>query len=272
MDRDRGRALVVMIGLVVVAALAAVPVAGASSAKHKPTKAKDRAYELEFTGTGTWSSDYVEAVEGANQCENATDTVHEGDQLSWDVKYLLTVPAKGNPVLSPKGTYFKAAKTSWTQTSTVAPSGCLGGNQDCSGDLNPATAGDPPVQGWDERPEATIDFEKRTVDLFVNSVLDWVVSNPTGSSSCSVYAHYHSALEPFALAKQIEATTLTVAHAMTAIVTIPRAKLGGGSYVKKVNALSGQLPPQSCQPYEPDSISCSEKLSWNGKLEFKPSG
>jgi hypothetical protein len=242
MTWDRGRIVTGVIALMVVAALAAVPTAGANSSKHKPSKPKDHQYELDFTGTGTWSSDYVEAVEGVNQCDNATDTVHETDQLSWDVKYLLAVPASGTPVDFPKGTYFKAGKTTWTQTSTVSPSGCLGGSQDCSGDVNPAAADNPPVPGWDKRPEATVDFEKHTVDLNVNSALDWVVSSPTGSSSCSVYAHYHSALEPFALAKQIEATKQTVAQAMTAIARVPRSKLSGKSYTQSVKGLPGQLP------------------------------
>jgi len=257
---------------VVIAAitLAAVPVAGA---KKKPPPAKDRSYTVDFTGTGTWVSDENDAVEGAtNECANATDEVNETDDLSWDTEYFITIPAKGSAVEIYKGTDFRAGESRWTQLSTVTPRGCLGGNQDCAGKLFPASASDPPVPGFDKRPEALVNPEKGDIEIQADSVLGWVVADPTGASSCSVYAHYHSALEPFALAKQLHATTRTVQQAMETDAFIPRSKLNGRSYTKTIKPIGDLQPMRSCQSYTIDAISCVETLTWKGELKLTPTG
>jgi hypothetical protein len=261
-----GRTLAVVAMLAIAAVFAAS--AGAKSGKHKA--AKDHAYSVDFTGTGSWASDENDAVEGINQCSNATDEVNENDDLKWDVEYLIKIPAKGTTVEIYKGTYFKAGDAQWTQLSTVTPTGCLGGNQDCSGKLFPASADYPPVQGFDQRPEALIDPEKSEIEIQADSVLGWVVAEPTGSSSCSVYGHYHSALEPFALAKQLHATTRTVEQAMKADVFIPRSKLDGRSYTKTIKPIEDLQPQRSCQSYTIDAIACAEVLTWKGQLKFTP--
>jgi hypothetical protein len=267
----RTRSLLVA-AVAIVIALAAVPAAGAHKAK-KPPKPKDHTYQVDFIGSGTWVSDENDAVEGVNQCSNATDDVNESDDLKWDVAYQFTVPAKGDgPAETPKGTYFKAGDATWQQLSTVTPRGCLGGNQDCAGKLYPASADNPPVIGYDKRPESVFKVDSDDVTVGVQSVLDWVVADPTGSSTCSLYAHYHSALEPFALAKQLHATTKTVAAALSAFTLIPRSKLDGRSYTKEIKPDPSAQPLSSCQSYTIDAISCVETLHWSGKLEFRADG
>jgi hypothetical protein len=264
----RTRSLLVAAVTIVIAS-AAVPVAGA---KKKAPAPKDHVYHVEFTGSGTWVSDENDAVEGVNECSNATDEVNETDDLKWDTEYTITIPAKGSSVEIYKGTDFKAGAPNWTQLSTVTPRGCLGGHEDCAGKLFPASADYPPVQGFNKRPEALVNPDKSDVEIQADSVLGWVVADPTGDSACQGYAHYHEALEPFALAKQLHATTRTVQQAMEAEVVIPRGKLDGRSYTKTVKPIEGFQPMRSCQTYTIDAISCVETLNWSGKLEFTPFG
>jgi hypothetical protein len=84
-------------------------------------------YEVDFSGSGSFSSTDNESVEAVEQCAVASDAVVEHSTFFWDTAYSLTVPKKGELIAhSVKGTAFKPKEdSSWTQTSTVTPAGCL---------------------------------------------------------------------------------------------------------------------------------------------------
>ena len=97
-------------------------------------------YSVYFSGSGSFTSTDTEATEAVEQCAGATDTVVEHTTFHWDTGYTLTIPRRGELLgHSVKGAHFRTpTHSTWTQESTVTPSGCLGGNQTCSGTLDPS--------------------------------------------------------------------------------------------------------------------------------------
>jgi hypothetical protein len=78
-----------------------------------------------------------------------------------------------------------------------------GGNQSCSATLYPDSPGYPAYAGDARKPYLTISITRGALaDMNVQSVVDWVVgTDVTGSGTCSLYARYHTAIEPFALGR-----------------------------------------------------------------------
>jgi hypothetical protein len=269
--RFRGRSW--WLGVAVGAALAAAP---AVAAKRPATPAVARGWTVDFIGTGSFKSTDVMAVEGVGKCAKAKNTAVETSTLAWDTRYVVTIPAKPEAVLPEvNGTAFKTkTPPKWKQTATIAPAGCLGGSQSCSGSLGPAGSDNPAVAGDSRRPVMVISFSDGSYQVDIQSVPDWVVEpGVTGSSTCSLYNHYHTALAPFSLASKLNPNNkgLTVANAMQGLVFVPPAKFAAGKAftlpVKK--DVSGQ-PPASCLKLTIDSVSCSEGLEWSGTVEFTP--
>ena len=244
-------------------------------ARHRP--AASLTYLVFFSGSGSFTSTDTEATEATEQCAGATDTVVEHTTVHWDTGYTLTIPRKGELLAhSVKGTYFRTqTRSTWTQESTVTPAGCLGGNQTCSGTLDPSSPGVPAFAGDARRPELTISITGQPqAELHAESVNDWVVApDVTGSPTCSLYAHFHTALEPFALGSKFNPAnaSLTVANAMAGDFFVPRSKLRSGKrFVMKVPQTPNHQPPANCAALTIDSAACSEALQWKGEVSFKP--
>jgi hypothetical protein len=234
-------------------------------------------YSVYFGGSGSFTSTDTEATEAIEACAGATDTVVEHTSFHWDTGYTLTIPRRGELLgHSVKGAHFRThMQSTWTQESTVTPSGCLGGNQTCSGTLDPSSPSAPAFAGDARRPELTISITgEPAADLHVQSVNDWVVApDVMGSPTCSLYAHFHTALEPFALGSKFNPAnaSLTVANAMAADFFAPRSKLRAGKrFVMKVPQTPNYQPPANCATLTIDSAACSEQLLWKGEVSFKP--
>jgi len=242
---------------------------------HRP--AASITYSVNFSGSASFTSTDTEATEAVEQCAGATDTVVEHTTVHWDTGYTLTIPRKGELLgHSVKGAHFRTQMPStWTQESTVTPAGCLGGNQTCSATLDPSSPGAPAFAGDARKPELTISITGEPLaDLHVQSANDWVVApNVTGSPTCSLYAHFHTALEPFALGSKFNPAnaSLTVANAMAADLFVPRSKLRAAKrFVMKVPQTPNDQPPANCATLTIDSVACSEQLLWKGEVSFKP--
>jgi len=268
--------------LLVAIALCCASASVASAASTARTKgdhgtAASIAYSVNFSGSGSFTSTDTEATEAIEQCAGATDTVVEHTTFHWDTGYTLTIPRRGELLgHSVKGAHFRTpTHSTWTQESTVTPAGCLGGNQTCSGTLDPSSPGAPAFAGDARKPELTISISGEPLaDLHAQSVNDWVVApDVTGSPTCSLYAHFHTALEPFALGSRFNPAnaSLTVANAMAADFFVPRSKLRAGKrFVMKVPQTPNDQPPANCATLTIDSTACSEQLLWKGEVSFKP--
>jgi hypothetical protein len=262
------RSLPVSLALAACLLAAAAPVA--SARKSKPP-AGDIALDVEFTGTGTFTSNETDAVEAASDgCQNATDNIVENTTVYWDTKYVVDVPRTGELLgHEVDGTDFQPkTKPTWSQTSTVTPAGCLGPNENCTGTLNPSASG--------KRPAAVISLTKKDDEVSeIQSVVDWTVEDATGSSTCSIYDNNHTALEPFSLAAHLSPnnSSYLVKNAMAAFLVLPHKPLQAGrKYTTNVKQPPGNTPPANCVSLTIDAISCSEQLSWHGKLEISRGG
>jgi hypothetical protein len=86
-------------------------------------------------------------------------------------------------------------------------------------------------------------------------------------------AYYHTALQPFSLAAPImrRYKLLTVQNAMSAYVPLQGAEISRGKeFSVEVRQPKGDQPPENCRPLTIDAISCTERLTWGGKVTFRP--
>jgi hypothetical protein len=231
-------------------------------------------YRVVFTGSGTFTSTDVKAVPGTGQCVNATDKVVENSAFSWDTSYTILVSnnAVGQTRTAPGTLSATTRPGTWQQTSTVSPSSCMGGSQECRSSLWPASRSHPATENDMRAPELTMVVSGQTADTEVQSVVDWVAgSDQRGSADCSIYQDFHVALVPFSATVGFPGTSgLTVATAMAASVHVPLAKLTSGKPFTITVPRRQNPPPENCIKLTIDSVSCSEQLAWHGTIAFKP--
>lgn len=232
----------------------------------KAPPAPDVHYVVSFTGTGTYTSHYVQQAAAQGNCGASTITIDETDQLVWDSRFAeLVVPRHGiTSVDTIHGGALTSTGSHWHQTSDVNPANpCYGPSRTCDATLFPGSAEHPAYAADGRKASMFVAGDATSDALKVKSVTDWVIGgDASGSSSgCDVYARYHEGLMPYSTT----ADRNGVASIMAADLSVPLSILRAGKKFTRHVALSNPIP-STCDLGSP----CTQSLTWTGTLEFAP--